>query len=248
MSITGNSGIAAETHGPGAAGAVSVHAGTIHLAGPDVAIDSRSLGTGEASTVSIRADSSLVVARSRLEVDAGTAPGGNLIVTGPDLIFHGGALLASSGASGGGSVSLHATNQVLLLGTRVTANGGGNGGNISIDPLLVTLDRASLTANGGINGGNITIRPAILLESGSLLTASGATGVAGSIAVTPPDVALAGSLVALAAKLALPGATLISQCAQKLGETEASSFVVTGKGGVAPDPSAWQPDPSDRRR
>jgi len=75
--------------------------------------------------------------------------------------------------------------------------------------------------------------------------ATGKTGVAGNVALTSPDVTLAGSLVTLPDSLTLPGATLVLQCGQKLGDVDMSSFNVTGKGGTSLMPDGWQPDTDD---
>ena len=159
------------------------------------------------------------------------------------MSFYGGKLLASSGRNfPGGMVTLRASDRVLLLGTRVSAFGGQNGGDITIDPALVTLYKAVLDADGGINGGNIDVHPGILLENASRLTATGTTGVNGDVAVTSPDVTLAGSLVLLPGSLALPGARLVPQCGLMLGGDDLSSFIVTGNGGEPPAPGGWAPD------
>ena len=122
-------------------------------------------GLAHAGAVTFDANSRLVVDGASLLVDGGQASGGDLNITGTDLIFDGGSLLASSGKSfTGGNVTIKSADQVLLLGTQVISSGGGDGGSIRIDPMLVTLDRARLNANGGVNGGNISIRPSCYLK------------------------------------------------------------------------------------
>ncbi len=60
-----------------------------------------------------------------------------------------------------------------------------------------------------------------------------------------PTFDIAGALLALHVDLTASIQPLPNVCAVGLGSQDVSSFVVTGRGGLAPEPSNWQPDTSD---
>lgn len=93
---------------------------------------------------------------------------------------------------------------------------------------------------GTINGLSEKTHPVKVKIEGHFLRAGGI--IETNTPQSFPTVDLAGSLVALPE--AFPGAAspLPDVCALHLASQDVSSFLVTGRGGIAPEPDAWEPD------
>jgi len=187
---------------------------------------------GNAGNVFVSTGSLLVFHGGTLGVQADDSNAGTLTVHGNDIAVENGLLLARS-AGRGGNIRLFAGDRLLLQGSRqVTARAGGDGGAITIASPVTVLK--SSTIDGRAGGTPVIVRiSGDLLSEDSLIRTN-----------TPrsfPTVDLAGSLVALPAAFPSAASPLPDVCGIKLGG-QVSSFVVTGTGGLPPEPSGWSPD------
>jgi hypothetical protein len=162
--------------------------------------------------------------------------GGDITLSADDAGLYSGTITTNS-AGTGGNIDLTASRQLYLRRSTITATAGGDGGRISIDPPAIALADGSLI--DGISGGKsviVKIQGDLLIDRSRILTN------------TPqnfPTFDIAGALLALHVDLNASIQPLPNVCAVGLGSQDVSSFVVTGRGGVAPEPSNWQPDPSE---
>jgi large exoprotein involved in heme utilization and adhesion len=157
-----------------------------------------------------------------------------------------GLLSASTKLGEGGNINLQVRNTLVLRNDSLIsaeAGGRGNGGNIAIDTsAIVALENSDIVANAFQgNGGNILItansifgtafRPQLTPESD--ITASSQFGVNGIVQINNPDVDPGGSLAQLPEDVTDPSQQIATGCSA----LQESSFVVTGRGGLPPNPS-----------
>ena len=238
-------GIFAETEasrGGGTGGKVDVAADTLRLAGGGV-ISTQSMGDGHAGGVSVGGGRVSVGGGSAITSRAeGTGPAGDVSVFAGPVLSLRGSISTAAPHSTGGNIRVNLGGFLSAVGGRITTNaGGGDGGNITIDPVAVVLQRASLDASSTSAGaGNMTIRSDGLLNEGSAIRATGLTR-GGEVRFTAPDTELAGTLAILPGGLAATGSQLVPQCVMLLGAFT-SSFSTTGRGGTPPEPGGWSPD------
>lgn len=239
LRLTDGGMISTRTETPGAGGHVSLVVGDLFMSHGG-RITSASTSTGDAGSIRVE------VARDILMQDGG------LIATSAD-VAGGGALSLSAGhdihlidssvtaqaALDGGDVKLTAPNLVRLLNSEITTVAGGSGGNITIDPICTVLDHSRLTADAILgDGGNILIVTGMFLSSHSAISASSEYGVAGTIEITAPLADVAGSLTGLPTALLNAEVRLGDPCVTRFLRG-ASSFLVTGRDGLPPEPGAW---------
>ncbi len=171
---------------------------------------------------------SLTVNAQRLQLDAG------------------GSILASTRSGNGGNINLQ-LQKILILrhGSNITATAGGNGnaGNILINsPIILGLENSDIVANAVQGqGGNINITTQGIfglkyrsqLTSENDITASSQFGVNGNVQITRPDVDPNSGLVELPENVTDPSQQIATGCAN----TNGSSFVATGRGGIPQNPT-----------
>jgi large exoprotein involved in heme utilization and adhesion len=142
--------------------------------------------------------------------------------------------------SGGGRINIDASELLYLLESRITsavADGSGNGGDIIIDPVFVVLNDSQILANAFAGaGGNIDITANFFFASpDSILDASSRLGTNGRIVIQSDVIQNNPSLSNLPANFLDASALLRQPCAAS-ARTTASSFVVSGRGGLPPSP------------
>ena len=237
-------GVSAKSFGAGTSGSVRMELQTLEL-DSSAFIGSSNAGSGKAgsvlihSTGGIHLDGGSVITTSSAQNDAGIID----VSTGTGLELAAASNITASAGRNGGSIRLVARDFFYLLDSSVTATAGtslaaggagGAGGNIFIDPTFIILDHALISANAALGaGGNIFLGTENFLSSSSLITATGAT--AGTVVIAAPELDLAGALVTLPVGLVDASIRLREQCAVRLG-LNFSSFLVVGRGGVAPAP------------
>ncbi|MBD2438885.1 S-layer family protein [Nostoc sp. FACHB-110] len=177
----------------------------------------------------------------------GTGNAGNLQIIAEQIQLKNQALIQAQTESGnGGDISLQ-VGDLLLMRDRskitTTAGSQGNGGNININaPIIFGLENSDITANAVRGrGGNIQIttqgiigleyRPQLTPEND--ITASSEFGVNGTVQVNTVGVDPNSGLVALPANVTDPSQQIAKGCA----DTNGSSFVATGRGGVPENPT-----------
>jgi filamentous hemagglutinin family protein len=221
--------------------------------GPTSALSARSQGAGEAGNVTVTTGQLRVEDGAKIAVSgeqSGNA--GNLRVNaGSIFLDKQGELIASTASGEGGNINLQADDLLLLRrNSQISTNAGGtgNGGNIDINSqflVAVPIEDSDITANAVRGrGGNINIttqgiygqefrsRPTPLSD----ITASSDFGVNGVVQINTPDLDPSKGLATLSGELVDVSGLVGSGCEVAANE-ESSQFVVTGRGGVPPNPN-----------
>jgi filamentous hemagglutinin family protein len=193
------------------------------------------------------------VAVSRDVLDSGKA--GNLEIAAQSIQLDNQGFLTAKTLSGkGGDIRLQVQDLLLLRHdseistTAGTAKAGGDGGNINIDTqFLVALpsENSDISADAYTGkGGNVQITAQDIFgtefrpkdTSQSDITASSKFGIDGVVRINTPDIDPSRGLVALPTEL-VDASRLIAQNCSSGGSQVASTFTVTGRGGLPDNPS-----------
>jgi filamentous hemagglutinin family protein len=177
--------------------------------------------------------------------NVGTGQGGSLLIDADQIRLSQTSRLSAQTASGlGGEIDLRSNLLTLRQNSRLIATAGnrGDGGNIKINaPLILGLENSDIVANALFGrGGNIQITTQGLiglqnrpqLTSASDITASSELGVNGTVQVNNLGVDPNSGLMALPIDVVDPSQQIAQGCASSSG----SSLVVTGRGGMPPNP------------
>lgn len=242
--------------GAGDAGSVSLTA-----TGPEgITVSGRSPETGVPSSVStstfgdgdgglIQIDAPTIAISDGGEVTAdstGAGLTGDVALSASDqIVLDNGQISTSATTSDGGNIDLLAPNIIQLTESEVSTSvqsGVGGGGNILVDPEFVVLNDSQIIANAfGGPGGNIRIVAGNFVPSAdSLVEASSQLGVQGTIVIESPENDIASQIAQLPKAYLDVSALLPERCAARRSGSE-SSFVVTGRGGLPPNPDGYLP-------
>lgn len=198
--------------------------------------------TGDAGDIKITTEQLSIRNGSQLAVsNEGSGNGGKLEVTADSLLVDNGRIIAATSSGEGGNMNIKAQNLTLRRGSQIstTAGGSGNGGDITIDTnILAALEKSEITANAFQGrGGNIDIRTqSLFLSPDSKITASSDLGIDGIVEINPLDINPSSGLVNLPQEVVNVEGLVVQNCA--VDPRQASSqFVVTGRGGLPPNPS-----------
>ena len=145
-----------------------------------------------------------------------------------------------------GNISLRSQNLLLRRSSNITTNATGTatGGNITIDTdILVALENSDITANADVaRGGQVIInaqgiigtqfRDELTPES-DITATGGSPELSGTVEINTQNVVPSAELFALPVQLA---DTELAQGCQGGGGQTQSEFVVTGRGGLPPNP------------
>ncbi|MEH2169707.1 MAG: S-layer family protein [Nostoc sp.] len=177
----------------------------------------------------------------------GSGNAGQLVINADRVILDRQGIVTATTASGrGGDINLNLGKLLLLRHQSIittTAAGSGKGGNITINaPIITGFENSDIVANA-VNGqgGNIQITTQGIfglkfrsqLTSENDITASSQFGVNGNVQITSPDVDPNSGLVQLPENITDPSQQIATGCAN----TNGSSFVATGRGGVPQNPT-----------
>ncbi|PZU96063.1 MAG: filamentous hemagglutinin, partial [Leptolyngbya sp.] len=185
----------------------------------------------------------------------GLGPAGMIEVRSPQLLLDQGQIVAETFSDDGGNLQLRIpqlillNNQALISASAGRGSGIGNGGNINIDTsFLVAIpgSDSDIVANAFLGqGGNIQIsalgilqiepRQAILGNGTNDIDASSAFGQNGTVTIAQPDADPSRGLGAATPEF-VDVSRLVAQGCQSGGGL-AGRLTVTGRGGVALDPS-----------
>lgn len=198
--------------------------------------------TGDAGDIKITTKELSIRDGAQLAVsNEGSGNGGKLEVTADSLQVDNGRIIAATSSGEGGNMNIKAQNLILRRGSQIstTAGGRGNGGDITIDAnILAILETSGITANAFRGrGGNIDIQTQSLFVSpNSKITASSDLGIDGLVEINPLDIDPSSGLVNLPQEVVNVEGLVTQNCA--VDPRQASSqFVVTGRGGLPPNPS-----------
>ena len=162
-----------------------------------------------------------------------------------------GGIKATTVSGNGGNITLEAQDLLLVrhggaIATDATA-GTGNGGNIQINTDIFTaLENSDSTAKAIVGqGGNINITAqGIFLSPNSDLNASSQLGIDGQVNINTPATDPSKGLVVLPTQVVNVEGLVSQGCSagrniasQNPVRSRSSSFIVTGRGGLPPNPS-----------
>lgn len=242
-----------------------------HLTGAGAGTNFAGLGAGAGGDVRINAQS-LLMDSGEIEARAsgfGRAGSVEIQTSGSVTLRNGSALRVNAAANNGGMVQINAGGNIELFDSKIPTRATFNGGSVNLlTGGIVLLDRSSSIAQAGINGGSITIDPSLVVLTNSRLSAdailgtggainilatsgflqfaspitfSSTFGVQGTLTLHTPDQDVSSSLVALPTVFPGSGAGLIPTCLEQ-ADSDESSFVQTGAGGLPPQPAGWLPN------
>ena len=244
-----------ENASTGDAGSLLLSSPVILFRKGGVRVQTLSESGGNAGTLSLVADSLKLEENGLISASniASGGEGGNVNITVDENLQLTRSQITSTTASGnGGNINLNVGDSLLLWNnslistTAGQAGAGGNGGNINISAdLIVTFptENSDIRANAFTGrGGNINIttesifglefRPQVTFLSD--ITASSQFGVAGTVSVFTPDVDPSSGLIELSTEAIDPSEQIATGCAA----FEGNYFAITGRGGLAEDPTA----------
>jgi large exoprotein involved in heme utilization and adhesion len=180
-------------------------------------------------------------------IHLGPGRAGDLEINGRSIFLNNqGAITASTASGNGGDVRLNVQDSLLIRdGSSIsaTAAGRGMGGNLSINaPIVLGLENSDITASAFQGqGGKITLTTQGVfglkfrdrLTPDNDITASSEFGVSGTVQVNTIGVNPSVGLVTLPVDPVDPSQKIATGC----GSTQNSSFIATGRGGTANNPS-----------
>ncbi len=211
--------------------------------GAETAITSRSRGNGNAGSVTINTPNLRVEDMGIITVSSsGSGVAGSLFINAPSIQLNNGTFSAETAAGNQGNITIQASEINLQNQSAITTNAtnSATGGDINIETkFLIGSDNSNITANAiEGQGGNISIgAEGVFLDNSSQITATSALGIDGSVQVNT-QVDPTQGVVRLSATV-IDAESLVAQnlCAATTEEKQGSSFVITGKGGLPPDPT-----------
>ncbi len=194
----------------------------------------------------------------------GTGSAGILRVNANSIsLDRGGSITAATASGQGGDIELNVRDVLLLRNNSpitASAGGTGNSGNITINTsslVAVPNENSDIRADSvTARGGNVTINTSGLFgiefrpqdTPSSDITATGASSeLSGTVQINVQDVDPARGLAQLPTDVVDASGAIATGCAA----TEGNSFVVTGRGGLPPNPEQQLDDDAewlDRRR
>lgn len=209
-------------------------------------VTTETFSSSNAGNLTIVAPRLVLRQRAALSVSGdGTGAAGNLAVFVPTIRLEMGSKIEAATLVGdGGSIRLQTSDLQLRQGSEISTNAGGNGGNIDIDTdTLVALENSDITANAREGmGGRVTIDAVAIFGTEfremetpqSDITATSNLGAefSGIVDIQTPDVDPSQGIVELPEQSTPSQVLVVSRCA-----AAGSSFVVTGRGGLPPDPT-----------
>ncbi|MBD2772901.1 S-layer family protein [Iningainema sp. BLCCT55] len=203
--------------------------------------------TGDSGSLTINTGKLSVTDGALVNVqNEGSGNGGALDINADSIFLSDRGKITASAKSGeGGNINLQVQNTVLMQrDSQISAESGGqgNGGNITINaPFIIGLENSDIIANAiQGNGGNINLSTQGIfglefrnqLTPDNDITASSQFGVNGTVDINNFGVDPSSSLVELPVNLVDSSQQIVTGCA----DTNGSSFVATGRGGVPQNP------------
>ncbi|MDZ7952358.1 filamentous hemagglutinin N-terminal domain-containing protein [Nostoc sp. DedQUE09] len=242
------------TEGSGSAGNLEIETGQLIVQdGARISASTFAKSTGQGGNIIVKAEELNVLNGGEVTVSSrGTGNAGLLTVNANSITLDTQGKLTGTTASGrGGNISLQARDLILIRNRSAiatTAGNNGNGGNIRIDaPFIIALpgEDSDILANANQGtGGRIEINTTGIygLENRTKLppnpkiseiNASSDFGLNGTVEINTPDVDPTRGLINLPTQLV---DTEVTQACQADTAQNQSSFIITGRGGLPPNP------------
>ncbi len=250
-----NSRISASTD-TGSAGNVTVNTQRLELS-DEGGLRAEAIAGGTAGSLAINAGQLTIQNSAIATVSSPQGQAGNLTVTADSLFLNRGSITAVTGKSqgdGGANISLNVADLIIMGNeSQISADAlaTANGGNINIDTgFLIVLPPqgprgSDIAANAFLgNGGRVSLTLQGIFGTEfrprqtpfNDITASSDFGIAGVVTIDRPDVDPSRGLASLPTNLVDATGLIDRQCAPASTSTE-SSFTITGRGGLPPNPN-----------
>lgn len=253
MLIIQNGGtINASSLGAGSAGTLDLNTETL-IVQKGGAINLSSTGMGAAGNLNINADQVLLDDGTVNLSSTGMGAAGNLNINADQILLDRGLLTATTQA-GQGNITIDSELLVLRDNSLITTNASGEatGGNITIETDVLTAipsENSDISANAEDSfGGRVQINATgvfgLELQNSptprSDITASSQLGAAfsGEVLLNTPEVDISRSLANFPTDVVDRSQQIIAGCPAADG----NRFVVTGRGGLPPDPRQFLPE------
>ena len=240
--------ISVDTFGQGGAGNLSVKADSIELTGklPDgffgSSLSALSQGSGNGGNLSVQTGQLSVTDGARVTVnsESGTGNAGLIQISAKTInLNNDGGITAATSSGRGGNITLD-SGQLQLHDSEITATAGnnGDGGNININSdILIGTQGSRITANAYRGtGGNININTeGLFFSPSSRITASSQFGINGTVKFNRIDNNPTNGTIQLP-QSPVDATGLIVQGCPGTVPGQSSSFTITGRGGLQPNP------------
>ncbi|HEY9673813.1 MAG TPA: filamentous hemagglutinin N-terminal domain-containing protein [Waterburya sp.] len=253
--------ISASTLGSGRGGNLTITAPeSINLTGNGSIISAETSGSGTGGDLTLKTGTLTVRDEAKVTVSStGTGDAGNLNVSANSVLLDNGELIAQTASGEGGNIYLKVDDLLLMRNNSLIsaqAGNNGNGGNIDIDARLIVAvpkEDSDIVADAFRgNGGNINITTSGIFgleyrqerTSESDITASSRFGISGTVNIARLVTDPSQGLTNLPSEVVDASSQMAQNCrAGATAASEQSSFVVTGRGGLPPNPQeALSPD------
>jgi filamentous hemagglutinin family protein len=260
LTVSDGGFVVATTTAAGKGGNLKIDARQIELIGADglqTGISAGSTGSGNAGDLTLTTDRLIIRDGAELQVNASsTGSTGQLSVSANSLELDNGKVTAESASGNGGNINLDIRDILLLrdrssisttAGTQMT---GGNGGNINLNAnfiVAIPQENSDISANAfSGNGGNIQIASSNIFgiefrsEPTNLsdITVSSKFGIDGVVELNLLEIDPSQNLVALPTEVVDASRLIAQNCSSQLAnDNKLSEFVITGRGGLPPNPT-----------
>jgi filamentous hemagglutinin family protein len=230
LSIESGGTIRANSFSEGSGGALTVNAENLRIGGSRILGDQlinsglfvSGVGSGAAGSLTVNAATVQLDNTGRLAADS-TAGSGNIRVQARDLlVLRGNSQIStnSTGQEAGGNISLTTNNLAAIGNSDITANAtNSQGGRVNINAT-------------GIFGLQYQLQQT---PNSDITATGGSPELSGVVEINSPEVDVNSGLVVLPTNV-INVAGLVAQNACTPQQLEGSSFVVTGRGGLPPNP------------
>ncbi|MEI2581554.1 two-partner secretion domain-containing protein [Scytonema sp. PRP1] len=255
--VTKNTSISTDSYGMGDAGKLNISANALQMDGSQIRSATGENATGNAGEINIQANRMDLRNISSIDTDiSGKGNAGNISIVADTIQLDTQSQINAYTTMGqGGNIGLQIGNLLLLRrGSTISTTAGialkeGDGGNITINTpngfiVAVRGENSDISANAytGIGGrvdikafGIYGIQPRQSLTSLSDITASSEFGVDGTVELNTPDIDPNRGLVQLPTNFVDVSQQIDTSC-NPGSRQRASSFLVTGRGGIPASP------------
>jgi filamentous hemagglutinin family protein len=265
VSLQQGAQISASTRGSGDGGTLTITAPeSITLTGDGSVIAAETGGSGTGGNLNLRTGDLNIQNQAEVTVSSsGTGSAGSSFVDANQIYLNNGGRIRADTSGGGGNINLRSRDIILRNGSSISTNARGSnipGGNINIDTdnlVAVPSENSDISANSrDFRGGNVTVRTNGIfgiefreqLTPLSDITATGASSeFPGTVNIITPGIDPARGLAPLPTGVVDASDAIATSCPASQG----NSFVVTGRGGLPPNPEQQLDDDAewlDRRR
>ncbi len=199
-------------------------------------------GRGNAGNLTISTPQLVVKDGAEINVSAiGEGEAGNLSINGNNIFIDNNSKFTAATEFGDrGNINIDTQTLLLQNNSNISTNATGlaTGGDININSNIIALNNSNITAKAieGM-GGDITLNVRGLFKSfDSSIDASSDRNINGTITINTPDVDPTQGLLIVTPQIVDASSQISQVCNKNLNDETASSFIVTGRGGIPNTP------------